>query len=68
MSRFKKWIKNIIKKGNSEISITDPESLAEYYNQISLHNPFRLLTGKESEAVAVFDNREFFNAKRVPNN
>ena len=68
MSRFRKWISNIIKTGKKDISISDPESFAEFYHQLSLNNPFRQLTGKELEAVTVMDNRELFKSESLPNN
>lgn len=38
--------------------ITDPESFADFYHELAISSPFRILSGKELEAVTLMDNRD----------
>jgi hypothetical protein len=68
MNRLKQWLVKFLKKGDKDVFLSTPEAFGEYCNKISLTNPFRQLTGKESEAVNVIDNREMYKSNSMPNN
>ncbi|CAI2367236.1 unnamed protein product [Moneuplotes crassus] len=65
MNRLRKILSKLRKpkSGPGEI-----EAYKSAYNQLSLANPFRQLTGKENEAVIIMDNRELFKSDNPPNN